>query len=118
MKICPNCNKTYGDSMVYCTVCGTKLVDNQVNANQNNVNITPRTPGNSGSIPQQGGITCWLPLILSIVGVLVWWNFSAWAGMILSILGAIMGLSSEYKFIKGICIVVCIIVVLGTIFLL
>lgn len=118
MKICPACNKTYGDSIMYCMTCGTKLVDYQGNTNQNNKSVTSQTPGHSGNIPQQGGITCWLPLILSVVGLLVWWNFYAWAGMILVLAGAFMGWSSEYKFIKIICAVVCIIVVLGTIFLL
>lgn len=41
MKMCLNCNKTYGDSTVYCTTCGTKLVDCQGNANQNNDSVIP-----------------------------------------------------------------------------
>ncbi len=118
MKICPTCNKTYEDSIMYCTVCGTKLIDYQGNANQNNNSVTPQMPNHSGNMPQQGGITCWLPLILSVVGILVWWNYHTWAGMFFAIVGALIGWSSEYKFIKNICIAVCIIVVLGTIILL
>jgi hypothetical protein len=88
MKKCNTCNKEYDESRSFCPMCGRNLVPV----------ITTQV--------QTSWIENWGGFLAALVGLFIAWVISAFAGLVISILGILWGVTSQNKLNKVLSIAV------------
>ena len=115
MKICNKCNAKFEDSNVFCPVCGEKLETLDQTNNNNNVinNLSEYLKAKSDSFDNNENVLIrWLPSILTVLGLIIAWNWYALLGMVVAIVGILYGWFSKNQLNKIITMVVGIITII------
>lgn len=85
-KKCLNCNELFGDEVLYCPECGTKLVEYKEDI------IKPKNELNIGNIDFQALLHMifydYGMILAAVVGFLVSWNWDCTIGLLIS--GAVL----------------------------
>ena len=121
MRICSGCGKILEDDALFCTECGCKTVES------NPPSEPPQEPSSNTVLEyikkkteewdnSDNVLFRWLPSLLSIIGLIVAWEFSILFGLALSVCGIVFGSTTKNKANKivslavGIlCILICLV---------
>lgn len=131
MKICKKCNHKFADSAVFCPDCGEKLiVYEQTDSDRSymahteiNKAKTDRTEMGGNLVSQiksksmewdnnENIFMRWLPSIISVLALIIAWEWSSLLGLAIAVCGALYGWFSKNQLNQIIATVVGVITIL------